>query len=155
MKKATMSFSSLAVLKGISFIWEAFLEYNISSYLNVWWKDVYSKLRIGLSSHDISLLIIAFKFNWFLCFDRLPNQAGPAGPAGPWPPWLFLKLYFVNYCSLEIRFCIILQEIKKNFEPGTPRILSVALFEMVVSVVSNYIVSIVSMVPFASLLEKF
>ena len=88
------------------YIWEAFLEYNISSYLNVWWKDVYSELRIGLSSHDISLLIIAFKFNWFLCFDRLPNQAGPAGP---WPPWLFLKLYFVNYCSLEIRFCIILQ----------------------------------------------
>ena len=134
------------------YIWEAFLEYNISSYLNVWWKDVYSELRIVLSSHDISLLIIAFKFNWFLCFDRLPNQAGPAGP---WPPSLFLKLCFVNYCSLEIRFCIILQEIKKFLEPGTPRILSVTLFEMVVSVVSNYIVSIVSMVPFASLLEKF
>ena len=51
----------------MSFACEALLGSEFSSSFNVWSEDVYSDLKRGLSNLDI-LLIIAFKFEWFLYF---------------------------------------------------------------------------------------
>ena len=67
-EKATMSLFSLIILTGMLFTWETFLVSNFSRSFNVWFKDVYSKLKIWLSNFN-TLSLTAFKLRLFLYFE--------------------------------------------------------------------------------------